>query len=179
MLVAKEKRKENIAGYILYMFQVEDLIRAFQFDDEKLEEFVVRQYASSEAHHAEIIDWYKNLSMMMVKEGVKEKGHLQVLDNLINDLESFHLKVSQSEDHQEYKALHKSVAGLIKEFNDKSKKDSGEIGACINALYMYLMLKLQKKEVSAETTGAMKSFGKLLSKLSSLYKDFEEGNIEL
>ena len=32
MIVAKQKRKENIAEYLLYMWQVEDLIRANQFD---------------------------------------------------------------------------------------------------------------------------------------------------
>ena len=61
----------------------------------------------------------------------------------------------------------------------KTAKKSGDIGACINALYMYLMLKLQKKDVSNETADGMKSFGQLLSSLSTLYKDFEEGNLEL
>ena len=32
MIVAKQKRKEKIAEYLLYMWQVEDLIRANQFD---------------------------------------------------------------------------------------------------------------------------------------------------
>ena len=32
MIVARQKRKENIAEYLLYMWQVEDLIRANRFD---------------------------------------------------------------------------------------------------------------------------------------------------
>ena len=32
MIIARQKRKENIAEYLLYMWQVEDLIRANKFD---------------------------------------------------------------------------------------------------------------------------------------------------
>ena len=32
MIIARRKRKENIAEYLLYMWQVEDLIRANNFD---------------------------------------------------------------------------------------------------------------------------------------------------
>ena len=32
MIIAKQKRRENIAEYVLYMWQLEDLIRAYNFD---------------------------------------------------------------------------------------------------------------------------------------------------
>jgi len=32
MIAAQQKRKENIVEYILYIYQIEDLIRAFQFN---------------------------------------------------------------------------------------------------------------------------------------------------
>ena len=42
MLVAQQKLKENIAEYILYMYQIEDVIRAYQFDlDSILENYVI------------------------------------------------------------------------------------------------------------------------------------------
>ena len=34
MIIAKQKRKENISEYLLYMWQVEDLIRANHLDME-------------------------------------------------------------------------------------------------------------------------------------------------
>ncbi len=179
MLVAKKKRKENIAEYILYMFQVEDLIRAFGFDREKIEHFVAVQYTSSGDEQKEIIEWYNNLALMMEKEGVKEKGHVQFLLNLINDLDGLHIKLIQSGGHPGYVNSFKTVSGLIQEFNKKAEVKTGDIATCINALYMYLMLKLQKKDISAETTDAMKQFGKLLSDVSVFYKDFEKGNLEL
>ena len=43
MIVAKQKRKENIAEYLLYMWQVEDLIRANQFDIDSIRRNVIAQ----------------------------------------------------------------------------------------------------------------------------------------
>ena len=44
MLIAQQKLKENIAEYILYMYQIEDVIRAYQFDlDSILENYVKPQ----------------------------------------------------------------------------------------------------------------------------------------
>ena len=36
MLLAQQKQKENIAEYIIYMYQMEDIVRAFQFDLDKI-----------------------------------------------------------------------------------------------------------------------------------------------
>ena len=44
MIVANQKRKENIAEYLLYMWQVEDLIRASNFDMETIRKQVVDRY---------------------------------------------------------------------------------------------------------------------------------------
>ena len=32
MLIAQKKKKENIAEYILYLFQIEDIVRSFKFN---------------------------------------------------------------------------------------------------------------------------------------------------
>ena len=93
MLEAKQKRKENIAGYILYLFQIEDLIRAFKFNMEIIQKQLVSRYNADEKTSGEILEWYKNLALMMEKEGVREKGHLQFLTNHIGDLNEFHLKL--------------------------------------------------------------------------------------
>ena len=36
MLVAQQKLQENIAEYILYMYQIEDVVRAYNFDIEEI-----------------------------------------------------------------------------------------------------------------------------------------------
>ena len=73
MLTAKQKRKENIAEYILYLFQVEDLIRAFKLDMHLITQNLV-SYQVDEKTREEIADWYKNLVVMMEKEGRQKSG---------------------------------------------------------------------------------------------------------
>lgn len=179
MLIARQKRKENLAEYILYMFQVEDIIRAFNFDQEKINLFVLSQYKSDEKTTKEINEWYWNLAQMMKKEKITDKGHLVFITNLINELEEFHLKILQKDFDNEYTLLFKSSEGLINEFKQKSENLSGDVHACLYGVYMYLILKIQKKEVSKETTNAMKKFSSMLSYLSRIYRDFEQGNLEL
>ena len=41
MIIAQQKRKENIAEYLLYMWQVEDLIRATGVSIEGVEEHLL------------------------------------------------------------------------------------------------------------------------------------------
>ena len=78
MIVAKQKRKENIAEYLLYMWQVEDLIRANQFDLDSIRRTVIAQYDQPEEVKEEIAKWYEELIDMMRSEGVMEKGHIQL-----------------------------------------------------------------------------------------------------
>ena len=41
MIIAQQKRKENIAEYLLYMWQVEDMIRANQLDIDKINDNII------------------------------------------------------------------------------------------------------------------------------------------
>lgn len=38
MIIASQKRKENIAEYLLYMWQIEDIIRAYKLDIDTIDE---------------------------------------------------------------------------------------------------------------------------------------------
>ncbi len=178
MITAQQKRKENIAEYILYLFQIEDLIRAFQFNIDKIEKQLVLQYQVDEIKRMEILAWYKNLCAMMEKEGIREKGHLQFLSNQINELSEIHLKLMESGIDKEYVRVFQSISGLITELNLKGNSVKNDIQISFDAIYGFLLLKMQQKEVTAETTEAIKRLSYWLGLLSKLYKDFEEGKID-
>ena len=82
MLVSRELRKKNIAEYLLYMWQVEDLLRANELSMEKIQTTLVEPYGLDDAASAELRQWYENLIDMMRQEDVKEKGHLQINRNV-------------------------------------------------------------------------------------------------
>ena len=60
--------------------------------------------------------------------------------------------------------------------NRGANKQEGEIETCLNLLYGVMMLRLQKKEVSASTEHAVKEISTFIGMLSDYYKkDKEEG----
>ena len=179
MLVAQQKRKENIVEYILYLFQIEDLIRAFHLKISSIETQLVSQYRADEKTKLEISDWYKNLVVMMEKEGIREKGHFQFLINLINDLNEFHLSLMQAGLNKEYVAEFQSISGLITELNLKNNTVKNDLQISLDAIYGFLLLKMQQKEITAETTEAISRLSNWLGMLSKLFKDFESGDLEL
>ncbi|TKG96480.1 DUF4924 family protein [Puteibacter caeruleilacunae] len=180
MLIAQKKRKENIAEYILYMWQIEDLIRANELDLDKIRRVLVDRYDQPAEVKEEIFTWYKNLVVMMEKERKQKVGHLQVIENLLNDVYEFHLRLMKSNTQPAYNTMYQSATGMIEEFKAKSgDKSLNDVAVCMNALYGVLMLKLQGREVSAATMNAITTFSKFLSGLSKLYLDFENGKFEM
>lgn len=179
MLVAIQKRKENIAEYILYLYQVEDLIRAFHLDMGLINERLVGSYKVNEEQTAKISDWYENLVLMMEKEGKQKSGHLQFLTNLIGELNEFHLRLLQNGEDHVYLSEFQVVSGIIKELGQKNKAASGDVQVAIDGVYGYLLLKIQNKVITAETQEAVQRLSKWLSHLSRLFKDYESGDLEL
>lgn len=178
MLVAQQKRKENITEYILYLYQIEDLIRAFQFNISAIETNLVSQYQVEDKTRLEISDWYKNLVVIMEKERIQQKGHLQFLLNLINNLNELHLKLMESEIDKTYVSEFKSVSGLITELNLKRNSVKNDVQTSLDAVYGFLLLKMQKKEITEETSFAIGRISNWLRILSKLFKDFEAGELE-
>lgn len=179
MLIAKEKRKNNIAEYLLYMWQVEDTIRACNFDMEIIEKRVISQFSESEKVKSEIRDWYANLILMMHEEGIRETGHLRMISSLIDELYELHKKLLQEKRDDKYVEQYYWAAPNIKEFKQKlNGQTSNDIETCLSALYALLLLRLQKREISKETIEAMQTFSNLLAVLSDWFKKIETGAIE-
>jgi len=175
MIIAKEKRQSNIIEYILYMWQVEDLIRAYQFDLNSIKTHVIPQYNISGDLLLETIDWYDNLIEMMVLEQIKEKGHLQVLVNLVNDLNRLHMELLGKPEEIAYKHIYNASLPYIKEFDEKTGGKLGsDIDLCLTGIYSQFLLKLQGKEVSKGTQEAIKSFSNFMAFLGGKYKEEQE-----
>ena len=179
MLIAQEKRKTNIAEYILYMWQVEDLLRACLFSPELIQSKLVSRFAADEKTSIEIAAWYYNLAIAMEKEHILEKGHLQVITNLVNDLNEFHLKLIETHADGEYLRLYRMNSDAISEFILKSGKSvENEVEDCLNALYGVVLLKLKNAEISFLTQNTIEGFGRMIGHLSARYIQFENDDFE-
>ena len=104
MIIAQNKRKENIAEYLLYMWQVEDIIRAYGLDINKIKASIIDRYDVDDDTRRAITDWWEGLIMMMQHEGKKETGHLQINKNVLIRLTDLHNELLQSPKYPEYGA---------------------------------------------------------------------------
>ena len=120
MIIARQKRKENIAEYLLYMWQVEDLIRANKFDMDSINRTVIAHYDQPEEVKKEIAQWYEELIEMMRSEGVMEKGHIQLNKNVIITLTDLHLRLLKSPKEMVYSAAYYKTLPYIVQLRAKS-----------------------------------------------------------
>ena len=180
MYISKELRKNNIAEYLLYMWQVEDQMRANNLSLDNIKENIISTYNLSEELKAPLIEWYGNLMEMMRTEGVSQTGHLQINKNVIIMLTDLHLRLLESPKVPFYSAAYYKALPFIVEFRTKSNgQEKPELENCFDALYMVWMMKLQKRELSAETLKATAEISKFISMLSLYYKEDEEGRLKL
>ena len=172
MFTASDKKRENIAEYLLYMWQIEDLIRAYNLDLDKIEKDIISKYTNlDDAQKKQLYEWYESLIDMMRREGVEKSGHLQINKNVIISLTDLHNRLLADEKFAAYSAEFYKTLPYIVELRAKAGNEkAGEIETCFNALYGILMLRLKGEEISEETQAAIKQISTFLAHLSNYYK---------
>lgn len=176
MFIANDLRKKSIAEYLLYMWQVEDTIRAFGCQLGRIRREYIANFDYDEEQKEELTDWYGNLIRMMNEEGKRESGHLQINNVTLQLLEELHEQLLSSSKYPFYTSEYYKVLPFIVELRNKgAHKDEHEIETCLNLLYGVMMLRLQKKTISPDTEHAAKEVSTLINMLCSYYqKDKEE-----
>lgn len=180
MYIAEQLKKKSVAEYLLYMWQVEDTLRAYGLDAKKMAMEYIPQFGLDEAKSETLKGWYESLIQMMREEGVTERGHLQVNKNIIILLTDLHAQLLKSSKHPFYSAAYYKALPFIVELRAKSveSQEKNEIENCFDALYGTMLLRAQKKEVSAETATAMDNIAKFIGMLSEYYKKDKAGEVE-
>ena len=170
MIIASQKRKENIAEYLLYMWQIEDLIRANGLDLDKIKASIINPYPVDDATKHQITEWYESLIDMMRREDVAEKGHLQMNKNITGSLADLNRRVMADHRFVDYHKEFYATLPYIVELRAKAGDNpAGEIETCFNALYGWLLMKLKHTEVSESTNKAMTQIARFIALLSKYF----------
>ncbi len=176
MFIAQQLRKKNIAEYLLYMWQTEDVIRAYNCSLSRIRNEYIERFDYTEEQKAEEEDWFGDLVRMMNQEGKREKGHLQINAILMQDLGELHVQLLQSSKFPFYSSEYYRVLPFIVELRQRGDKNISEIETCFNALYGVMLLRLQNKPISPDTEHAIKEITTFVGMLSDYYiKDKNEG----
>ncbi|MBO7259567.1 MAG: DUF4924 family protein [Paludibacteraceae bacterium] len=172
MLIAKQLKKTNVAEYLLYMWHVEDLIRALNADMEHIDQCVVEGYQAQGEQRKQIYEWYESLIDMMREEGVMEKGHVQLVKNTLNELEELHLACLQEGQMPAYNAKFYQLLPALQLLKSKSADaQCGDVEICFVFLYGIMQLKRQQKEVAQDTLNTQQEVSKLVSMLVAAYNE--------
>ncbi len=148
-----KSKKENIAEYILYLWQLEDYLRAFP------------EQANSNTELMEILE-------MMHMEGILGGGHLQLAQNALRELEDLHDELVDTE--APYRAVMLHLQPSLNVLKSKTfRPEMSDVEACLTLLYQVMLLRLQQKEISPETEVVVKDATQLLRFLSKTYYDNE------
>ncbi len=182
MFIAQELRKTNIAEYILYMWQIEELIRAYSLDIDKIERYIIAPYSIDEEQKRTLFGWYESLIEMMKRENIVSKGHLQLNKNTMAQLEEFHLEMynDTSNKTSAYKKAYLQIKPHLLDIRKKiSNSEIGDIEVCFTFLFGIMVLNMQKKTISKTTRQAQQSVTHFLKSLSDYFKKYEEGELQI
>ncbi|MDR2293224.1 MAG: DUF4924 family protein [Prevotellaceae bacterium] len=174
MLIAKQKRRENIAEYILYLWQIEDLLRALNFDEIQIYKTLVEPLQIDENTKKQILAWYMGTVQLLQFEKKQQSGHTSHSLHLIADLNEVHLYLLQKD--KKYANLYQTAKSSIVDFGQKLEQhEESELELCFHALYARMLLNLKCYEVSAETQQAIDAIAKMIAYLSAKYLRYESG----
>ena len=142
-------KRDNIAEYILYLWQIEDYLRAFPQNAD----------ATPELHE---------LNEMMHREGILEGGHLALATNALSEVEELHTQLLDEDAMYRAAMIRlRPALNLLKAKTDRPTMS--DIEACFVLLYQIMMLRLQKKEITPETADVQQRATQVLTFLSKAY----------
>ena len=144
-----KNKRENIAEYILYLWQLEDYLRAFP-------------------EMAEGNDELSDILRMMHADDVMDGGHIQLAQIALKELEILSDDILTQE--ATYRAAMIRITPALNMFKARTDRPTmSNIEACLVLLYQIMLLRLQKRPISAETQEVQQQATNMLQYLSKTY----------
>ena len=187
MDIARAKRRENIAEYILYLWQLEDLLRALQFSPEAIYSQLVQPRQLPPDRQQELLMWYMELTNLLREEGKETSGHLDHTLHLIDDLHNLHLQLMESPAGERYHQLYGIMAAELPKLRillGKSKNvDATQITdteLAFRALYAAMLYKIKDGDKADKTFADVTEIvSPVIAELAKIFKLVEKGELDI
>jgi Domain of unknown function (DUF4924) len=175
--IAYKKKKENIAEYLLYMWQMEDLIRACNFGIDMIDDSVLSQI-ENEAERESSKKWFLVLINQMKSSNLLKVGHVEEVNEVLIELYYLHTTLINVIKDPEYIKLYTNALSNLQQYQNVSKSLTvNEVEICLTAIYGILILRLKKTDISEATKSATDTFSKMLAYLSASYIRMKNGEL--
>ena len=155
MTIAAKKKKEHIVDYVLYCLQMEDLIRAVQFQPSVLQAWAEQQAVAEGTDPLEEERWLLALAQSLRDSGAAEQGHAAEVQETLMELAHLHELLLGALADKQYKEVFESAQPFLSELESRSERKSHPVEQLVIGLYGWLVLRMKKQAISAETESAM------------------------
>ncbi len=181
MDIARAKRKENIAEYILYLWQLEDLLRALQFSPEAIfTQLIAPRKDLTEEQKSAFLMWYLDIATLLRQEGKEEKGHLEHTLHLIADLHNLHLQLLQLPAGAHYRqTLSRLEPELPRLRAVAGNPGMSDTELCFRALYAAMLYRIKGEGEKSAVADTVEFISPVIGELAALYGKVERGEIDL
>ena len=180
MDIAQSKRKENIAEYILYLWQLEDLLRALQFSPEAIySQLIAPRDIPEEQRHLYLL-WYMDIVNLLHEEGKEKQGHLDHTLHLIADLHDLHLRLMQLPAGERYRAVRARLEPYLPSLKlVLADGDMNDTELCFRALYAAMLYRIKGQGERSAVSDTVEFISPVIAELASMYGRVERGEIDL
>ena len=159
MTLADSKKKAHIVEYILFLWQIEDLIRAAQFNPAVLERWAEDTANSEGSDPEQEKEWIIAMAADMRSQGKIESGHTASVSETMVELAHLHEMLIGPMENKRYKESFEVAEPMMKELSAKQPgPTSHPVEQLLVVLYGFLILRLQKQSISAETESGFVAF---------------------
>jgi hypothetical protein len=166
----RQRRETNIAGYIIGMWHVEDLMRAAGLDMEQVERLLLAPLPAGEARDG-MRAWYAGIVASMRAQGLERSGHLEEAVELVNALEYLHRALLETVRDADYAALWAEAEPAVRAVQEHSDGEPlGPVESGLTAVYGVMVLRAEGKPVGASTADGERCIRNLLDHLSAHYR---------
>lgn len=170
MVKTDQKKDENISEYLIYMFQSEDLVRTFEFHLNRINSYVIANIPVSDTEKKELILWYASLIEKMRLEKIEKAGHLAELNELVDDLTELH-DILKKTDKDYFKIVDMANPFIGQQIELSKNRLTNPVQVCLNAVYGFLLIKIDGREVTTDQQDMLNKFGDILAYLSIKYRE--------
>ena len=152
MTLSEKKKKEHIVEYILFLWQIEDLIRASNFTPEILEHWADETAHREDTNPENEKDWIVSIAKEMREQGKEESGHVSTVNEPVVELAHLHEMLLGPLDDLRYKEAFEAADSMLQDLVAKQKEDvSHPVEQLLIGLYGWLLLRMKKQSISPET----------------------------
>jgi len=159
MILSDKKKREHIVEYILFLWQIEDLIRAAKFNPEVLNNWAEETSLREDTNPEEEKTWIVGIASSMRTQGKEISGHASEVSEPLVELAHLHEMLLGPLEDLRYKEAFEVAKPLLEELKTNNTESTEHpVEQLLIGLYGWLMLRMKKKPISPESEAGFVAF---------------------